>query len=132
MVAGVLLALTGPAVAAGSGAVTADTVGTVAPDGTVTLSGTYRCTLTAPGPVFISSSVRVGNVRYGIGGTAANCDGAEHTWTNHDRPGFGGRVTPGPAEVDATLVQLDGRGGLPLPSVVASDRHDVDLRSTAG
>ncbi|MFG2718986.1 DUF6299 family protein [Streptomyces sp. NPDC048416] len=127
--AGVLLgAASGPA-AAVSGTVSANPTGTVAPDGTITLSGTYRCSMpTDPGPVFVSSSVLSGSVRHGIGGTAATCDGAEHTWVNHDRITHGEAMKPGAAEVEATLMQLDTRSGLPLPRIIAMDRHSMDLR----
>lgn len=64
---------------------TVDPVGRIAADGTVTLSGAYRCQ-SSSGPVFASSSVSQGvsTTRYGIGGTRAVCDGALHrcpvTW----------------------------------------------------
>ncbi|WP_308311180.1 DUF6299 family protein, partial [Streptomyces sp. GbtcB6] len=44
-----------PATAASGESVTVHRTGRLAPDGTVTLSGTYTCT-GAGGPVFISSS----------------------------------------------------------------------------
>ncbi|MFD7338427.1 DUF6299 family protein [Streptomyces violascens] len=126
--AGVLLcAASGPAGAAPSGTVSADPTGTVASDGTVILSGTYRCSAPGPGPIFVASSVRSGGVQHGIGGTAARCDGAEHTWVNHEMP-HGTPVKPGPADIEATLVQLDTRSGLPLPVILATDWHSIDLR----
>lgn len=66
--------------------VTIAATGRVAADGTITLSGTYRC---APGsgPVFVSSSLRQGDSRRSIGGTRAVCDGDEHRWTNSGRAG---------------------------------------------
>ncbi|WP_370150883.1 DUF6299 family protein [Streptacidiphilus sp. EB129] len=123
----------GPAGATAAGAVSADQSGTVAGDGTVTLSGTYRCSpLTGPGPVFVSSSVGTGSVRHGIGGTAATCDGAEHSWVNRERPADGTKMTPGPTEIEATLVHLDTRGGLPLPDIIATDQHQIDLLPAKG
>jgi hypothetical protein len=67
--------------------VTVDPTGRIASDGTVTLSGTYRCT-GGTGPVFVSSSVSQGSlsVRHGIGGTRAVCDGLAHAWTNTGKP----------------------------------------------
>ncbi|MEV0225284.1 DUF6299 family protein [Streptomyces sp. NPDC050704] len=111
--------------------VTVDPTGQVAADGTVTLSGTYRCT-GATGPVFVSSSLGQGDsrVRKGVGGTAALCDGAEHRWTNTDRT-EPGRFKPGAARVEATLMELRSGGGLPLPHFHASQQQDVTLEGDA-
>lgn len=133
--AGLLAGVTGPAdaITIWPGAVSADAEGTVSRDGTVTVSGTYRCSpRSAPGPVFVSSTVRQGPVRHGIGGTAARCDGAEHTWVNRERPGDGTSLKPGSAEVEATLMHLNTRSGLPMPTILASDRQDVELRPARG
>ncbi len=75
--------------------VTVDPTGSIAPDGTVTLSGTYRC-LGNSGPAYVSSSVSQGDpsVRHGIGGTQAVCDGVEHAWENSGKPSH--PVTPAP------------------------------------
>lgn len=78
--------------------VTVDAVGRITADGTVTLSGTYRCR-SAVGPVFVSSSVSQGvsTTRYGIGGTRAVCDGVKHRWVNTGRPHAGrARARSGP------------------------------------
>ncbi|WEH14761.1 DUF6299 family protein [Streptomyces sp. VNUA24] len=106
--------------------VTVDPTGHVAPDGTLTLSGTYRC-LAGSGPVFVSSSLQQGDsrVRKGVGGSSAVCDGAEHTWTNTDRA-EPGRYVPGPARVEATVTELSG-GGLPLPRFHAVRQQDITL-----
>lgn len=65
-----LTAAAGPVGAADGQAVSAAPTGTVSTDGTVTVFGAYRCSPSSgPGPVFVSSSVRVGEVRHGIGGT---------------------------------------------------------------
>lgn len=94
--------------------VTVDPVARVAEDGTVTLSGTYRCH-SGTGPVFVSSSIAQGadNPRHGIGGTRAVCDGAEHRWENSGKPSRA--LKPGAAEVEATVMELRPQGGLPLP-----------------
>lgn len=127
--AAALLAVAAPAGAAGSGSVSADPTGTVSRDGTVTLSGTYRCSpLSAPGPVFVSSTVRTGEVRRGIGGTTAVCDGAEHAWVNTEKPAHGAPATPGVTDIEATLMHLDTSGGLPVPAIIAADRHEVVLQ----
>ncbi|WP_406337618.1 DUF6299 family protein [Streptomyces sp. NBC_01620] len=128
-----LTSATGPVGAADVQAVSAAPTGTVSRDGTVTLSGTYRCSsLSGPGPVFVSSTVGAGEMRRGIGGTVATCDGVEHTWVNQDKPVHGSLMAPGPAEVEATLVHLDTRSGLPMPSIIATDRHEIELRPARG
>ncbi|MEU4659207.1 DUF6299 family protein [Streptomyces sp. NPDC023723] len=113
-----------------SGSVTVDPAGRIAPDGTVTLSGTYRCD--AGGPVFVSSSVSqdAGAVRHGIGGTRAVCDGLEHPWVNSARPAAGPAgetLKPGPAQVEATLMELRPLSGLPLPAFHARQAREVTL-----
>lgn len=128
-----LTAAAGPVGAADGQAVSAAPTGTVSTDGTVTVFGAYRCSPSSgPGPVFVSSSVRVGEVRHGIGGTPATCDGVEHTWVNQDKLVLGAPVAPGPAEVEATLVHLDTGSGLPMPSIIATNRHEIELRPAKG
>ncbi|MEU9186657.1 DUF6299 family protein [Streptomyces sp. NPDC048484] len=106
--------------------VTVDPTVPLAADGTVTLSGTYRCT-GATGPVFVSSSLRQGGFsrRGSVGGTAAVCDGAWHRWTNTERtkPGW---FRPGAAKVGATLTELRAVV-LPLPLFHAAREQDVTL-----
>jgi hypothetical protein len=113
---------------AAADSVTVDTAGKLAADGTITLSGTYRCSA-ATGPVFVSSSLVQdgGNVRHGIGGTRAVCDGAEHRWANTARPGTT-TFAAGEAQVEATLMELrPGFLGLPLPHFHATSRRQVML-----
>ncbi|MDU8993869.1 MULTISPECIES: DUF6299 family protein [Streptomyces] len=108
--------------------VTVDATGHLAADGTVTLSGTYRC-LGRTGPVLVSSSVSQGDtrIRYGIGGSAAVCDGADHRWTNSERR-TPGTLAPGAAHVEATLMELSpALGGLPLPLFHAMQQQDITL-----
>jgi hypothetical protein len=113
--------------------VSANPTGTVSKDGTLTLSGTYRCSAAAgQGPVFVSSSVQKGSVQHGIGGTAADCDGLEHTWVNQEKLSDGTPLTPGPAGVEATLMRLDSSSGLPLPAILATDRHQIELQPANG
>ncbi|MFJ8358366.1 DUF6299 family protein [Streptomyces sp. NPDC093984] len=106
--------------------VTVDPTGYLAPDGTLTLSGTYRCAGGTGGPVLVSSSVSQGDhrVQHGVGGTVAVCDGAEHRWTNSGP--HPGAYTPGPAHAEATLMQLNG-SGLPLPRFRVVQQQDVTL-----
>ncbi|CAL9586740.1 DUF6299 family protein [Streptomyces sp. enrichment culture] len=117
----------GAAAADPSESVTVDAVGTIAADGTVTLSGTYRCHGNR-GPVYVSSSLGQSrpNVRYGIGGTSAVCDGAEHRWTNTGKP-MPGEVKPGAARVEATVMELDPSAGLPLPRFHALQQQEITL-----
>ncbi|MEV7735397.1 DUF6299 family protein [Streptomyces sp. NPDC088921] len=116
-----------PASAETSDAVTVGPIGRIAEDGTVTLSGTYRCT-DSTGPVFVSSSVsqRSPLVRQSIGGTRAVCDGVEHSWVNTGQPGSED-LEPGQAHVEATLMELSPVGGLPLPRFHAAAQQDVTL-----
>jgi hypothetical protein len=106
--------------------VTVDPIGRLASDGTVTLSGTYRCT-GGTGPVFVSSSLSQGDsgVRTGVGGTTAVCDGTEHEWTNTGRTDPG-RFKAGAAKVEATVMELRS-GGLPLPMFHAAREQAVTL-----
>ncbi|MEU6350394.1 DUF6299 family protein [Streptomyces sp. NPDC047072] len=130
LAAATLLLLAAPAAPASADpyeTVTVDPVGRIAEDGTVTLSGTYRCT-GGTGPVFVSSAVgqRSPSVRYGIGGTRAVCDGMEHAWENTGKP-TPGALEPGAAYVDATLMELRPEGGVPLPRFHATEKQDITL-----
>ncbi|MEU5535482.1 DUF6299 family protein [Streptomyces sp. NPDC020362] len=119
----------GPAAAdpAETETVSVDPAGRIAPDGTITLSGTYRCTGTT-GPAFVSSSVGQDEpgVQHGIGGSVARCDGAEHRWENS------GRITPNPIKagkvhVQATITELRPGDLLLLPAFHAVKDQDVKL-----
>ncbi|CAM5628527.1 hypothetical protein STENM327S_02362 [Streptomyces tendae] len=107
--------------------VTVDPTGRVAADGSVTLSGTYRCT-GGTGPVYVSSTVSQSDpsVRYGVGGTRAVCDGLEHRWVNTGTPDTV-VIKPGAAHVEATLMELRPMGIVPLPSFHARQAQDVTL-----
>ncbi|MFD4574387.1 DUF6299 family protein [Streptomyces sp. NPDC058417] len=132
--AAALLLLAVPAGAAPSEDITVTSVGRLAADGTVTLSGTYRCA-GATGPVYVSSSLTQESaadtadgttLRHGIGGTRALCDGAVHPWVNTGRPAPAS-LAPGAARVEATLMELRQQGGLPLPRFHATRAQDVTL-----
>ncbi|MFF3850317.1 DUF6299 family protein [Streptomyces sp. NPDC002328] len=116
-----------PAPAAAAETVTVDATGSLAADGTVTLTGTYRC-LEGTGPVFVSSSLGQdpSSQSYGIGGTRAVCDGAEHRWANTGRP-RPSSLKPGTARVEATLMELRPQGIVPLPHFHATHQQDVTL-----
>ncbi|MFD5341397.1 DUF6299 family protein [Streptomyces hawaiiensis] len=110
-----------------AGSVTVDAVGRIATDGTVTLSGTYRCAGSS-GPVFVSSSVRQGasTTRHGIGGTRAVCDGVAHRWANTGRT-VSRALVAGAAHVESTLMELRSFSGLPLPTFHAVQDRDITL-----
>ncbi|MFH8439837.1 DUF6299 family protein [Streptomyces sp. NPDC018026] len=110
--------------------VTVDPAGRIAADGSVTLSGTYRCT-GGSGPVYVSSTVSQSDpsARFGVGGTRAVCDGLEHRWVNTGTPDTV-VLEPGAAHVEATLMELRPMGIVPLPSFHARQAQDVIL--TAG
>ncbi|GHF10265.1 MULTISPECIES: DUF6299 family protein [Streptomyces] len=106
-----------------------DRLGSVAPDGTVTLSGAYQCSGGNAGePVFVATNIRQTsqNVR-SIGGTTAVCDGQVHHWRNTGRP-EDPAIQPGGAKVEATLMRMRrGAMGLPLPTFLAGRTQDVML-----
>ncbi|MET9379050.1 DUF6299 family protein [Streptomyces sp. NPDC003035] len=109
--------------------VSVDSYGTVAADGTVTVSGTYRCMDDSAGPVFVSSTLVQQEHSAGIGGTRAVCDARERTWSNSGvvkEPVY----RAGAARVKATLMQLTTSGptGLPLPAFLVAEESDVTLR----
>lgn len=108
--------------------VTVDPAGLLGADGTVTLSGTYRCLDDGAGPVLVGSTLLQQDRSAGIGGTRAVCDGAVHTWTNTSvvkDPAY----QPGDAVVRATLTQLvpEGPMGLPAPDFLAAEAAPVVL-----
>jgi hypothetical protein len=107
--------------------VSVDPTGRIAADGTVTLSGAYRCT-GGTGPVVVSSSVGQSSptVKHGIGGTRAVCDGMDHRWENTGKP-TPGDLKPGAARVEATLMELSPEGDLPLPRFHAAQQQDITL-----
>ncbi|KMS80460.1 hypothetical protein ACH49_07955 [Streptomyces leeuwenhoekii] len=121
----------GAASTAPAESVTVDPTGRIAADGTITLSGTYRCT-GSTGPVFVSSSVAQGSssTRHNIGGTRAVCDGVERRWVNSGRPSSAS-MTPGTARVQTTVMELRPFGFLPLPAFHAVHGQDVTLVTDA-
>ncbi|KUN04825.1 hypothetical protein AQI95_18220 [Streptomyces yokosukanensis] len=125
--AALLCAAVAPAAADSSETVTIDKTGHVAEDGTITLTGTYRCT-GAAGLAFVSSTISQGDRTfvYGIGGSAARCDGAEHHWENTSS------FSPNPfkagkAHVQATITELRSGGLLLLPDIHATKEQDITL-----
>ncbi|MGC4997510.1 DUF6299 family protein [Streptomyces sp. DT195] len=126
--AALLGALAAPAAtAAPAESVTVDATARLAADGTVTLSGTYRC-LPGTGPVFVSSSVSQADprVRHGIGGGAARCDGAEHRWENSGKVSSE-RLKAGTAHVQADVMELRPGAPLLVPVFHATEDRDITL-----
>ncbi|MET8947120.1 DUF6299 family protein [Streptomyces sp. NPDC004542] len=107
--------------------VTVDRTGRLTADGTVTLSGTYRCTPHSAA-VFVGSTVgrSASSVRYGIAGSTAHCDGAEHRWENSGRIPRDA-VVSGATHVEATLMELRFQSYLPVPRLHAVGQRDVVL-----
>ncbi|MFD7134565.1 DUF6299 family protein [Streptomyces sp. NPDC059894] len=126
-----LAAPAAPAAADASETVTVDPTGRIAEDGTVTLSGTYRCVGNS-GPVVVSTSIgqSTSPTQYGIGGTRAVCDGAEHRWVNTGKAAPDA-LTPGEAHVQATLMELRPQGFVPLPHFHAAEDEDITLTGDA-
>jgi Family of unknown function (DUF6299) len=109
--------------------VTVDATGRVAEDGTLTLSGTYRC-VRGTAPVFVSSSIRQGAdpIQRSVGSSRAICDGAEHAWTNKGKAAPGTYRPGRAARVQATLMELRRSSfGLPLPYFHAVQDQDITL-----
>lgn len=111
-----------------SGSISAHQLARVAPNGTLTLSGTHRCeTSSSARAVFVSSNLVQDNKRLGFGSTEARCDGQEHEWSSSgpvDGPmdlGF----HEGRAAVDAHLMTLESEGGLPMPRALAGLEEPV-------
>ncbi|MFJ2716828.1 DUF6299 family protein [Streptomyces sp. NPDC087437] len=125
--AATVLVLSAPATAAPGDKVTIDRTARLSSDGTVTVSGTYRC-FGVNGPVFIGAAIGRGPsaTRYGIGGTRAVCDGAHHRWRASGTV-TPKRLRPGPARVEAVLVELRQHSGVPLPHFHASHHRNVML-----
>lgn len=118
------LLATGPATAVaddtdggqGANVVTVDPTGTLAADGTVTLSGTYVCSPSTGYGTVVNTALLTDNESSSIGSSLpATCDGAKHTWTNHGRPVQS--VQAGPARVDASLVHVDWQSASLIPRV---------------
>ncbi|MFD4790710.1 DUF6299 family protein [Streptomyces sp. NPDC058459] len=125
--AALLCALTDPATAAPGESVTVDATARLAADGTVTLSGTYRC-LPGTGPVLVSSSISQADprVRHGIGGSGARCDGAEHRWAGSGKISSE-TLDAGAAHVRADVMELRPSGLVPLPVFHATADRDITL-----
>ncbi|MFH8619420.1 DUF6299 family protein [Streptomyces sp. NPDC017979] len=106
---------------------TVDSVGRLAEDGVVTLTGTYRCSSLRTDPVLIGVKALQGSTRADTGGAAATCDDRVHTWSSSGRP-HSGAFAPGSARGEAAMIELDLSGGLPLPHVITYGEKELTLR----
>lgn len=123
------------AAADGENSVTVAPTGDIAKDGTVTLSGTYRCDSeaasgTASGTV-LNASITNGSGSSSVGSSQpATCDGEEHSWTATGRPYQS--VAAGPVQVEASLIHLSWQGSLiPQTDVLADQPQTSTLVADA-
>lgn len=102
--------------------------GRIAADGTLTLSGTYRCSSLRSGPVLIAAKALQGDARAEADGALAVCDDRVHTWSESAEPNAA--LAPGAAHGEATLLELNrSHGFIPLvPVVLNSDSAQLTLR----
>ncbi|QDY75461.1 DUF6299 family protein [Streptomyces qinzhouensis] len=103
--------------------VTVDSTGRIAPDGSVTLTGTYYCS-PASGPVLIDAEAFQSGSRADLEGFIAVCDGRLHRWEASGSPT--GAFAPGAADAKVTTVEL-AKGGLPFPVGAHSVENGVTL-----
>ncbi|WP_236655214.1 DUF6299 family protein [Streptacidiphilus carbonis] len=104
----------------------------VAKDGTVTVSGTYRCSPDLSQGTVVSSSLTTGDETSSIGSSVpAVCDGEEHSWSSSGRPFT--PVADGPVTVQASLVHLEWSSGslIPMPDLVARGSQNTTLTAAS-
>ncbi|MFJ4780767.1 DUF6299 family protein [Streptomyces sp. NPDC088762] len=102
----------------------------ISEDGTITLSGTYHCTVPSPmgATLQISAGVYQDGTRIGLGGGQAQCDGAEHEWRASGSLRLTPNVHPGPALAEAQLNEVQFSGLMPRSiDTVAEDRREIRL-----
>ncbi|RNG38441.1 DUF6299 family protein [Streptomyces botrytidirepellens] len=110
--------------------VTVNRIGYVSSNGTVALSGTYRCLRDGADipRADILVTLTQGQVRYGLGGSPALCDGVTHTWSVQD--GAGVRFVPGPALVESSLLRFEAvQQFVPLPRTAAVRERAITLEA---
>ncbi|MFF5704550.1 DUF6299 family protein [Streptomyces sp. NPDC012794] len=104
----------------------------IAGDGSVTLSGTYRCEVASPsGAMQIKATVIQDGSRLSIGAGEVVCDGAEHAWVAGS-PLTGG-IHPGRATAVAELQEIHFSGLMPRAiDTVAQDSKDIQVIEVIG
>ncbi|MBC3841456.1 hypothetical protein GXW82_17630 [Streptacidiphilus sp. 4-A2] len=104
--------------------------GTIAKDGTVTLSGTYRCSSDEAYGTVVSTSVTSGTETSSVGSSVqAVCDGQEHNWTSQGRPYL--PVQAGPVQAQASLIHLSWSSGslIPATDLLAQQPQNTVLKA---
>ncbi|MFD7505086.1 DUF6299 family protein [Streptomyces sp. NPDC059850] len=110
--------------------VTVSRVGYVSSTGTVALTGTYRCLrdgATIPRADLLVTLIQ-GQLRFGLGGGPAVCDGLTHSWSVQEAPGV--NFVPGPAFVESSLLRFEASQQLvPLPRTAAVGERAITLEA---
>lgn len=98
-------------------------------DGTITLSGTYRCNDPSPvGAIQITASVIQDGVHLTTGAGDAVCDGAEHEWESRAKLRHTPGIHPGRARAEARLQEIRLSGLMPQSlHTLAEDHRDVQV-----
>ncbi|MEV8532808.1 DUF6299 family protein [Streptomyces sp. NPDC051211] len=128
-------AFTAPASAGAFGnEISVQPYGHISENGTVTLSGTYRCTTPSPsGAVQISATIVQDGTRLGFGGEEAVCDGEQRKWSATGSLRMTPNIHPGGAGAEVRLQSVRPSGGLiPHVSYVAEEHRDVELVERKG
>jgi len=110
--------------------VTVNRVGYVSTTGTVALSGTYRCLrdgVDIP-RADILVTLSQGQLRQGIGGGPALCDGLMHPWSVQEAANM--HFVPGAALVESSLLRFETQQLLvPLPRTAAVGERAIMLEA---
>ncbi|MEU2394839.1 DUF6299 family protein [Streptomyces sp. NPDC007369] len=98
-------------------------------DGTLTLSGSYRCEQPSPkGTTQIKATLVQDGVHLGIGAGEAVCDGRDHDWHAHASLSWTPQVHAGPAKATAELQEIHFSGLMPSSlDTVAADEKVVEV-----
>ncbi|MFD0270540.1 DUF6299 family protein [Streptomyces sp. NPDC127106] len=98
-------------------------------DGTITLSGSYRCEQPSPkGTIQVKATLVQDDVHLGLGAGEAVCDGRDHDWQAHAPLGYTPQVHAGPAEATAELQEIHFSGLMPSSlDTVAADEKVIEV-----
>ncbi|MFK0255953.1 DUF6299 family protein [Streptomyces sp. NPDC090445] len=110
-------------------AVSVQSKASIGKDGTITLSGTYRCELPSPeGTIQVRAALVQDDVHLGLSGGEAVCDGKDHAWHAHGTLGYTPQVHAGPAKATAELQEIHFSGIMPSSlDTVAADEKVVEI-----
>ncbi|MET9963219.1 DUF6299 family protein [Streptomyces sp. NPDC006326] len=123
-------AFTAPATATSfDSAISVQPYAQIGEDGTITLSGTYRCTDASPvGGIQIAASVIQDHTRLTTGAGGAVCDGAEHEWESRASLRYTPDIHPGPARAEVRLQEVKLSGLMPKSlHTLAEDQQDIQI-----